>query len=259
MLTSVRNPRIQHIRKLQRSARARREAGAFVVEGIRLLEEAREAGWRPDVLLVVEDLPPRAAALLEGWRAQGVEPIPVAEHVLEAASDTRAPQGVLAVFPRRQIPLKAAPDFLLLLDGVRDPGNLGTILRTALAAGVDGILLPSGGVDPWAPKVVRAGMGAHFRLPIVQAEPDALRAAVAGLTVYLAETRAGVPYTQADFRTPCVLVVGGEAAGAGQAGRALAGGSVHIPMPGPAESLNAAVAAAILMFEVVRQREEKAE
>jgi len=227
------------------------------VEGIRLLEEARRAGWRPEVLLAVDDLSPRAAALVDAWRAEGVAPLLVAGRVLTAASDTRTPQGVLAVFSQRQIPLKAKPDFLLLLDGVRDPGNLGTILRTALAAGVDGVLLPSGGVDPWAPKVVRAAMGAHFRLPIAQMDTQALRAALAGRAVYLAEARSGIPYTRADFRAPCVLAVGGEAAGAGPVVRSLASRAVHIPMPGPAESLNAAVAAAILMFEVVRQRTEK--
>ncbi|HEB64785.1 MAG TPA: RNA methyltransferase [Chloroflexi bacterium] len=253
-LTSPRNPRIQRIRALQNSPKARREADAFVVEGIRLLEEALRADLMPETLLAVEELPPRAAALVEAYRARGVTPLWVTPRVFAAASDTRTPQGLLAVFPKTALPLKAKPDFLLLLDGIRDPGNLGTILRTALAAGVDGVLLPPGNADPYAPKVVRAAMGAHFRLPLVQPAWEALPALLGGLPLYLAEARRGIPYTEADFRSPCALLIGGEAAGPGAAARALSTRSVHIPMPGPAESLNAAVAAAVLLFEVVRQR-----
>ncbi len=254
MLTSTKNPTIQRIRKWQRNARARREANIFIAEGIRLLEEAQHAGWIPQTLLAVEDLPPRGAALLDAWHASGVTPLWVAPHVMAAASDTQTPQGVLAVFPRRDYPLPVQPSFLLLLDGVRDPGNLGTILRTALAAGVEGILLPPGNADPYAPKVVRSAMGAHFHLPILPLAWDTLTERLHGLPIYLAEARRGTPYTQADFRTPCVLMVGGEASGPGTHGRELATHTVHIPMPGPAESLNAAIAAALLMFEVVRQR-----
>ncbi len=254
LLTSAKNPRIQRIRALQTSPKARREAGAFVAEGIRLLEEALRAGWTPATLLAVEELPPRAARLVEAYRARGTEPVWVTPRVLAAASDTRTPQGVLAVFPKRRLPLPEERDFLLLLDGIRDPGNLGTILRSALAAGVQGVLLPPENADPYAPKVVRSAMGAHFHLPLVSGSWEESTALLGGMPVYLAEARRGLPYTQADFRSPCALLVGGEAAGASAAARRIATRSLHIPMPGPVESLNAAIAAAVLMFEVVRQR-----
>ncbi len=256
LLTSPQNPRIRHIRALQNSSKTRRETDSFVVEGVRLLEEALQAGWMPQTLLAVEELPPRAAALVDAYRARGVTPLWVSPRVFAAASDTRTPQGLLAVFRRERRPLRENPDFLLLLDGIRDPGNLGTILRTALAAGADGVLLPPGNADPYAPKVVRAAMGAHFRLPLVQTAWETLPSLLGDIPLYLAEARRGAAYTQVDFRAPCALLIGGEAAGAGRQARALAVRSVHIPMPGPAESLNAAVAAAILMFEVVRQRRE---
>ncbi|GAB4526110.1 MAG: RNA methyltransferase [Anaerolineales bacterium] len=254
IITSVRNPHIQHIRALQRSSRTRRQEGLFVAEGVRLLEEALHADWRPHTLLAAAELPPRAAALVDAWRAQGVEPLWVAGHVLTAAGDTQTPQGVLAIFPRQPRSIGAQPNFLLLLDGIHDPGNLGTILRTAWAAGVDGVLLSPENADPFAPKVVRAGMGAHFHLPVVQADWDTLIASLGSLPVYMAEARRGARLFDVDFRSPCVLLIGGEAAGAGETARTLAVNAVHIPMPGAAESLNAAVAAAILMFEVVRQR-----
>jgi TrmH family RNA methyltransferase len=170
------------------------------------------------------------------------------------------------VLALRPLPLPPAPNFALILDGVRDPGNLGTILRTAAAAGVQVVLLPPGSTDPYAPKVVRSAMGAHFRLPVHSLDWDMLRSYLnppgPGLmpAVFLADAAGGQPYTQADLRRPLALVIGGEAAGAGAEMAALAQARLHIPMPGsadtnqPVESLNAAVAAAILMFEVVRQR-----
>jgi TrmH family RNA methyltransferase len=134
-------------------------------------------------------------------------------------------------------------------------------LRTAAAARLQAVLLPPEAADPFAPKVVRSAMGAHFRLPIHSLGWAELRQYLrpAGqesrLRIYLADSSGGIPYTQADFRLPVALIVGGEAEGAGAEAQSLADGRVHIPMPGQAESLNAAVAAAILMFEVVRQRQ----
>jgi TrmH family RNA methyltransferase len=179
--------------------------------------------------------------------------------VLRAASDTQAPQGILAVLAQRSLPLPEPLDFAFIPDGVRDPGNLGSMLRTAAAAGAGAVLLPAGTVDGFAPKVVRSGMGAHFRLPVHACPWDEIRRLVqdSGLSVYLAAAGDGLPYTQADFRGPLALVIGGEAEGAGSEAQALAHQRVSIPMPGGVESLNAAAAAAILLFEVVRQRKEK--
>jgi TrmH family RNA methyltransferase len=147
-------------------------------------------------------------------------------------------------------------DFVFIPDAVRDPGNLGTMLRTAAAAGVGAVFLPPGVVDPFAPKVVRAAMGAHFRVPVYPLSWEEIHNHLNAyaLRVYLAAAGAGQVYTQADFRSPLALIIGGEAEGAGQQARQLAAEYVHIPMSGDVESLNAAIAGAILMFEVVRQR-----
>jgi TrmH family RNA methyltransferase len=175
---------------------------------------------------------------------------------MRAASDTQTPQGILVVLEPRDLRLPPHPDFLFIVDQVRDPGNLGTILRTAAAAGVDGVLLPPGTVDVYAPKVVRAAMGAHFRLPIRLLSWEEIGAQLesSDLRTYLADARKGVEYTQADFRSPLALIIGSEAEGAGAQAQSLAEERVFIPMPGGMESLNAAIAAGILLFEVVRQR-----
>ena len=253
-IRSRRNPKIQHVRRLQRSARARREAGQFVAEGVRLAEEALAAGWQPVLALHGERLTPRGQAVIAACREQGVPLLAASDEALAAASATETPQGVLLVLPQRTLPWPAVADFLLVLDGVRDPGNLGTMLRTAWAAGVQGVLLSPDCADPFNPKVVRAGMGAHFHLPLRRAPWEDLLPLLEDKARYLAAGGEGIPYTAADFRQPLALIVGGEAHGAGEAARQAATQAVHIPMPGGAESLNAAVAAAVLMFEVVRQR-----
>jgi len=142
----------------------------------------------------------------------------------------------------------------LILDKIRDPGNLGTLLRSAQAAGVDLVLIPPETSDPFAPKVVRSGMGAHFRLPILHADWNEIRARLGKTPVYLAETENAIPCWETDFKSALALVVGGEAEGASPEARELASQNVVIPMPGGMESLNAAVAGSVLMFEVVRQR-----
>lgn len=256
MITSTRNPKIAWVRKLQGQVKARREANLFVVEGVRLAEEALAAGWPVELALYDATLSGRGREVLDAWEKQGIQVEEAAEHVLRSASDTQNPQGLLAVVAVRELPLPEPLDLVLVADGVRDPGNLGTILRTAAAAGAGAVFLPPGGVDPWSPKVVRAGMGAHFRLPVCNLSWEEIRARVkaAGLQVYLAAAGAGEPYTDCDFRRPMALIVGGEAAGAGVQAESLAGATIHIPMPGRMESLNAAVAAAVLMFEIGRQR-----
>ncbi|HUF40247.1 MAG TPA: RNA methyltransferase [Anaerolineales bacterium] len=254
MLTSPRNPTIRFIRKLQRSARDRRESGLFVAEGVRLIEEAASSGLAPETVLYTEGLGERGEALLDLFRTQGVQPTPVTEPVMAVASDARTPQGLLAVLPIPEGPLPGPVDFLLVLDEVRDPGNLGAVLRTAAAAGVDGVLIGPGSADPYQPKAVRAGMGAHFRLAVRAAEWPEIEAAVAGLTVFLADPSAESAYTDADLSVPLALVIGGEAHGPGPESARLDPSGLRIPMPGGTESLNAAVAAGVLVFEVVRQR-----
>jgi len=259
VITSVHNPKIKWVRSLQSDPGARREAGAFVVEGVRLAEEALASGWLVQLVLYGEDLGPRSRLVVDNFIAQGAPIELVAEHVLRLASDTQTPQGVLAVIEMRSLPLPPAPDFVFIPDGVRDPGNLGSMLRTAAAAGVQAVLIPRGAVDAYTPKVVRAAMGAHFHLPIASRAWEEITSLLGReeLHIYLADAAAGEPYFRCDLRSPLALIVGGEAQGAGEAARSLAEATLHIPMASGVESLNAGAAAAVLLFEVARQRAQK--
>jgi TrmH family RNA methyltransferase len=257
MITSTRNPKIQHVRTLQGRGRTRRAEQSCVIEGVRLMEEAFEAGWEAELVLYSGDLNQRGQALLQSFQERGTTIEEVSPNVMKAASDTQTPQGILAIVHMRRLALPEQLNFAFIVDGVRDPGNLGSMLRTAIAAGAGAALLPPGNVDPFSPKVLRAGMGAHFRLPIESLDWEQIAELVQRyqLHVYLAAARQGVPHTQADFCRPLALLIGGEAEGAGSIGRKLADECVHIAMPGKVESLNAAAAAAILLFEVARQRQ----
>ena len=260
MITSTRNPKIQWVRTIQSHTKTRRDEGVFLIEGIRLLEEAYQHGWSPELVLFVEGIADRGLALVNRYRDKGIQVEQVAPHVLKTAAETESPQGVLAVLRIKELPLPTSPTFILIVDSLRDPGNLGTILRTAAAAGVEAVLLAPTSVDPFSPKVVRAGMGAHFRLPIRSLAWAEIRDyAKSGspdgpLKVYLADSNGGLPYTQADFQSPFGLVIGGEAEGASEEARRWSDERVHIPLPGQSESLNAGIAAGILLFEAVRQR-----
>jgi TrmH family RNA methyltransferase len=254
MITSTTNPKIKWVRLLQSQGRERRQAGAFVVEGVRLVEEALAAGWEAQLVLYTDEITERGRQVLDGFALRQAPLEQVTPEVLRAASDTETPQGLLAVLTQRSLPLPGNLNLVFIPDQVRDPGNLGTMLRTALAAGVQAVFCPPETADAFAPKVLRAGMGAHFRLPVHSLEWEAIAGQVAPLRVYLAAMQEGLPYTRADFRSPLALIVGGEAQGAGPQARRLAQAQVHIPMPGGGESLNAAVAAGILLFEAARQR-----
>lgn len=254
MITSTHNPLVQEVKELLNRPKARKDAKSFVVEGVRLVDEAIQAGLVPRRVLYTASLNERGAALVTAIQAMGVETYQASESVLQAASDTQTPQGLVAIVPFLTAPLPESPNFVLLLDQVRDPGNVGTILRSAAAAGVQAVLLAPGSADLYAPKVLRAGMGAHFRLPVRAMDWDDLTAYLAPLHVYLADAEGKVLYTEADFTGPLVLIIGGEAEGAGEQVNGLNPIRVQVPMPGKMESLNAAMAAGILMFEVVRQR-----
>jgi TrmH family RNA methyltransferase len=254
MITSVQNPQIKWVRSLQTDNRARRQEQAFVVEGARLAEEALAANLLAKLILYTEDLGERGSAVVDGFRNQGAPAERVTSQVMRAASDTETPQGILVVLIQRKLPLPARLDFVFVPDTVRDPGNLGTMLRTAAAADVQAVFVPPGTVDPLTPKVVRGGMGAHFRLPIHLASWEEIAIHLKQMNIYLATAGKGMTYTKADFSVPLALIVGGEADGASLQAQNLSTAHVHIPMPGEVESLNAAVAAGILLFEVARQR-----
>jgi TrmH family RNA methyltransferase len=252
-ITSVHNERIKYIRSLSRR-RVRQDEARFVVEGTRLVDEVAGAGIRPALALFTEAWAETPAGQRLGPWLAGAEDGDwlVPEPVLAACADTQTPQGVLVVVPF--VHLEPRPGPILIVDGLRDPGNLGTILRSAEAAGVGQAILAPGTVDFYSPKVVRGAMGAHFRLPVSALDWPAIAARLAGRSVWLAEAAGEWAYDAVDWTQPSALIVGGEAAGAGEEAAALATGRVRVPMTGGAESLNAAMAATVILFEAARQR-----
>jgi TrmH family RNA methyltransferase len=254
MISSLANEKIKLVRALQSRRKAREKAGRFVIEGARLAEEAVRAKAGADFVFYVDRLDARGRAALNGLRQLGAAAEEVSAEVMAACSDTEAPSGLLAVIPDPSPSVPSPLTFALVVDRMADPGNLGTILRTAAAAGVEAVFLSPGTVDAYNPKVVRGAMGAHFRVPISHVAWPEIEAALAGLTVHLAAAEGGVRYDAVDLASPVALIVGGEAEGASAEAERLPHRRVTIPMPGGSESLNAAVAAGVLMFEVVRAR-----
>jgi RNA methyltransferase, TrmH family len=259
MISSSHNPRLQRVRALLEKKKQRDEEQAFVVEGVRLVEEGLNSAWQPELVLYTALLSERGQKVVQGLAAAGAETLLVEPHLLESTAGTETPQGLLTIFRRQSLAVPTQLDFVLIADTLRDPGNLGTLLRTAAAAAAQAVLLSPGSTDAFSPKVLRAGMGAHFRIPILPLDWDKIQAVCRekNLRVFLAESAGGVSCWDVDLRPPLALLVGSEAEGASAEGQSLAKQSIHIPMPGQSESLNAAVAASILMFEVVRQRRGK--
>ena len=257
-ISSLENPKVKELRSLCRRQVRYRER-LFLIEGTRLVEEAIAAGLPLHLVLYVPELlqgTERGEALLARFSASP-QSFPTTPQILERVADTVTPQGVVAAVPFPELP----PDpgnLVLVLDRIRDPGNCGAILRTAEAAGVRMVYLAPGTVDPFNPKVVRAGMGAHFRLPLRTSGWEEITAALTGLQVLLAEATGGRRYDSVDWCLPTALIVGGEAEGAGQRAQAIAV-AITIPMAGAAESLNVAIATGILLFEALRQRGVRAQ
>ena len=253
MITSNQNSKLKLVRTLLGRSKERREANAFVVEGVRLIEEAVTAGWKFQFVLYSDGLSERGQDLLKVLSAHRVDVEEVAGDLLQKVSETETSQGILAVIEFTDLEIPDLLNFILIPDQVRDPGNLGTLIRTAAAAGVQAVFLPDETTDAFAPKVVRAGMGAHFRLPIHSLTWDEIRERTKDLQIYLADMD-GQPCWEADLHKPLALIVGGEAEGASEEARKFATQKICIPMAGDVESLNAGVAGSVLMFEVVRQR-----
>jgi len=214
-----------------------------VIEGPTLVAEAHASGWP----LVELYLGPDGVDPCHG----AVPVVRLAKGVVEQVATTVTPQPVLALAERRTAAAdRLLGDFVLAADGVADPGNLGTILRSAEASGVSAVVLATGTVDPFNPKVVRSSAGSLFRVAISEVVAiDAL--AHDGRQVHSTSSHAGVPYDEVDWRGPIAIVLGNEAHGVSAA---MPGRSVIIPHVGPAESLNVAMAATVLCFEVARQR-----
>ncbi len=235
-------------------SKARKKKGAFVLEGIRLLEEAVNTQFAPQMLLYTSDLDQRGRQLVQDFETRGVVSEETLPDVLGSVSDTETPQGILAVYPLFSLPFPDPADFLLIADQIRDPGNLGTLLRSALAAGAQGVVLSPGTVDPFSPKVVRAAMGSHFHLPILTTSWTGIKTMTRGLTIFLADTNEGVNLWQSNLRDPLAIIIGSEAHGPGKSARELANHNIHIPINEKSESINAAAAGAVLLFEIRRQR-----
>ncbi len=256
MITSLANLHVKRLRSLRDSAKERRSERSVFVEGVRLLAHALATGADLRVALYAPEqleATPEGAALLAALagRPGCYEATPAA---VAAAADTRHPQGVVAAcaWPEHE----PRQGLRLVIDGVQDPGNTGTLLRSAEAAGVGLVVCAPGTADPYSPKVLRAAMGAHFSLPLRadlgwEAIADELGACP---LVYAADAEAGMPYFAADWKQPAALIIGGEARGVSDEGMALATHRIAIPMVGRAESLNAGVAGSIMLFEALRQR-----
>lgn len=244
MITSPQNERLKRARLLLREAKTRRKHGQIALEGARLVQDALTSGQTPDYILYN---PEQHTPDDPSWLA-------VAPDVFKSIGMTEQPQGVIGVFAAPAVRVPDALSRVLILDAVRDPGNLGTTLRTAAASGVDLVILAPGCVDLYNDKALRAGMGAHFRLPVIEQSWDAIRETCAELPAFLADMQGDLPYDRVDWRQPHSLIIGGEAHGASADARALAVARAFIPMARDTESLNAATAAAVLLFEVARQR-----
>lgn len=252
MITSSANPKIKYIKRLQAERRFRQREGVFVVEGTRWVSELVQ--WPSLVQMIL---------YTESWHTAVSTPILpqlpaplhlISDELMTQISDTQTPPGVLAVVKHQPRPLPERPSLLLILDAITNPGNLGAMLRTAAAAGVEGALLAPGCVDPTNPKVVRGGMGAHLRLPIHQLSWSEIGAITRGMDIWTAVIDSETDYTAVPWTQPSALIIGSEAHGVSQEAETLANGRLTIPMHAATESLNAAIAAAVILFEAARQR-----
>lgn len=255
MISSTSNSRIKNIMNLKNSARARRQQDCFLVEGPRMFFEVPKE--RLLEVYVTEGFEKKYGDRLAGCRYELIS-----DAVCRHLSDTRTPQGVTALVKKQETPLEEilARDenpCLFLLENLQDPGNMGTILRTSEGAGVSGIIINRESVDPYNPKVIRSTMGAIFRMPFVVVDDfeDVLRRLKEeGVRTFAAHLD-GEDFYRQDYRGGCAFFIGNEGNGLSENLAARADGRIRIPMKGQVESLNAAVAATVLMYETLRQRE----
>ena len=253
-ITSASNVRVKRLTALRRKVKQRREEQAFILEGERLYADTPRE-YIQEIYVTEKFIADKL-----GGRVPENGTILTPE-IMAKVSDTETPQGVLCVarmphYEREEL-LGPTP-FLLILENIQDPGNLGTMMRTAEAAGVTGVIMSSGTADLFNPKTVRATMSAIFRVPFLYT--DDLTGEIrhlreqCGIRVYAAHLSASIPYDEADCVCPCAFLIGNEGNGLTDAAADAATQRIHIPMQGRIESLNAAMAAGILMFEASRQR-----
>ncbi len=260
-ITSGQNPVIKEIRALA-NRKYRDEKKLYFIEGIRFVEEALREKAEIDKILLSERLSCSKAGeeILAGVRAAGYNTFLLPEKLFKEISDTESPQGIMAVLKARRHDLNdiiGDINCLLILESVQDPGNLGTIIRTADAGGITGIIMSKGCVDIYNPKVLRSTMGSVFRVPICIS--DDLAGAIdiireKGIKVYAAHLKGKINYFEADFKGNIAVIIGNEANGISDTAAASSDMLIKIPMLGRTESLNASVAAGLLIYESVRQR-----
>lgn len=261
MITSISNKQVKYMKALLGSAKERTASGCFAAEGWRMVSETPPERIR--LLLLSE----RFAGSDQAQKTALIGSVPaervfvVSDRVFDAISDTRTPQGIMAAVSMLNYPpetlLQQKEALLVFLENLQDPGNLGTIVRTAECAGATGIIMSRGTADIYNPKVVRSTMGSLYRMPFAYTEdmPGLIhQAEEMGIRVFAAHLGAEKSYTQEDYTGPSAFLIGNEGRGLSQEAADAAGEKILIPMAGQAESLNAAVSAAILMYEAVRQR-----
>lgn len=260
MITSKANPKIKQVMQWQTKAKERKSAGVFLVEGFKMYEEAPEGNIRE--VYVSEgavEKAKRQPAVWDKLSRTGYEV--VAEEIFCRMSDTQTPQGILCVVRRPEYSLdqllRVDKPLLIVLENLQDPGNLGTILRTGEGAGITGIIMNQGTVDVYNPKTIRATMGSVYRVPFVY--EDDLRETVKslrdkGVRSYAAHLAGEKSYDELSYQEGTAFLIGNEGNGLSEGLSALADGFLRIPMKGRVESLNASVAAALLMYEAFRQR-----
>jgi TrmH family RNA methyltransferase len=263
MITSTANKQVRYVIALQKKSRLRREEGLFVAEGLRMCAEIPPE--RIHTLYISESFKKNLHGRELAEKVSQVEV--VTDTVFGALSDTRTPQGVLAVTRQAHYTLdqvvegkKNRPPHLMVLEQIQDPGNLGTILRAGEGAGVTGVLMDEETVDIYSPKVVRSTMGSLLRVPFVCVKDlgQALeKIKNRGIRLYAAHLQGSQEYDKEDYRGATAFLIGNEAGGLRPETAARADARIRIPMMGQVESLNAAVAASVLMFEAARQRRSR--
>ena len=259
MITSVKNTKIKMVRELLRAKKHRDQTRTMVVEGVRLAEEALKANATINFCLYSDHISERGKKIVHKIQALSYNAEEVSADLLDRISDTKASQGILLTAPYPEVPLQKKVDPVIVLDKIRDPGNMGTILRTAAAMDIGAVLLTAGTTDPFSPKVMRAAMGAQFHLPIrYMGAQDILNLCKdfngIELSIFLTDSSSLKTCWETDLSKPACIIIGSESEGVSANIREIADESISIPMGSLMESFNAAVAASILMYEIKRQR-----
>lgn len=257
MITSKQNPLIKELQLIQKKKKERNNQKVFIVEGLRAVKEIPSL-WEIHKYVVAKSFALEAEKVIIN---KSIPVIFVADNVFENISDTKTPQGIMAVVSQLDYQLeeiiKADQGFFIIADQVQDPGNLGTLIRTAHASGANGIFLSKGCVDLYNPKTIRATMGSIFHIPIwidMDMEEIIKELMGADTNIYATALEESKILYDYDYTKKTAIVIGNEANGISEITRKLVSNFIKIPMPGGAESLNASIAAGICMFEVVRQR-----